>query len=40
MANQGKRDQQIKDSENIMVFAIIGFIVTITLTFVYNLITQ
>lgn len=37
--NQGKRLQQIKNSENIIVFAIIGLIATIVITFVYNLIT-
>jgi putative flippase GtrA len=37
--NQGKRQQQIKDSENIAMFAIIGLIVTMVATFVYNLIT-
>ena len=37
--NQGKRQQQIKDSKNITMFAIIGLIITIVATFVYNLIT-
>jgi hypothetical protein len=37
--NQGKRQQQIKDSNTIAMFTIIGLITTIVVAFIYNLVT-
>jgi hypothetical protein len=38
MENQGKRKQQIEDSEGIVAFAIIGLIVSIIAAVIQNLI--
>ena len=37
--NQGKKQQQIDDSEGIITFAIVGFIITLITVIIQNLIS-
>jgi hypothetical protein len=39
MNNQGKRNQQIDDSEGIVTFAVVGFIIVLIAVIIQNLIS-